>query len=689
MRINHWEAFLKMPVSFPNQRISFLFLYTSFLFDLNQFKPYVFCYQSHNPQICSPKRRCFVKRILVVSVILLFATFTVHANTAPVISSVTTTPAGIITGKTAVLKAVAKDDGGETNLVYTWSVAGTGTGVTFSQNGNNAAKTTTATFTRAGFFITTLTVKDKGSPVMTSTSTFTLVVQQMETTLNVWPTAITTPTAVPRKFTSTLRDQFGARMQTQYPATWSISGGGSISGNGSYGTVMTSSSAGTATITAKYTNSLGATIQGAATLVTATPSLATARQYIKNVFIIMQENRSFDNYFGKYQGANGFARIDFTPTHHHNTNAKLSENDYLHIHTQAIAELAAANYDQSGTYLLPDAFKTQEGVTDYNNDCFGYHNGDANDLCNYWAMADSFVLQDAMFQSCKSYSKPEHCYLVSGWSASLNRAGPYTDVGNPEAPTGNSDGTFGWHSIATLLPAASWTYYKGENYDPACGNCDVGCFKPSTPDASHAYWLPMSRFNDANINGKTDSAITILLNNLKNKPGSVPKVCWISPGTNASEHPGWTQDVRIGQAYVTTIVKAIMSSSVWNNSVIYVSWDDWGGHYDHAIPPYVSNDEMQGWGLRVPGLMLSPYAKKATGAKTGWVDHEQYSHDAYLKLIEDLFCNSNRIDWSDGRYNQRETLQELGNLLNEFDFGQAARTNTTPFRNKLVCKNYQ
>jgi phospholipase C len=197
----------------------------------------------------------------------------------------------------------------------------------------------------------------------------------------------------------------------------------------------------------------------------------------------------------------------------------------------------------------------------------------------------------------------------------------------------------------------------------------------------------MSKFKDS----KPDSQLTILLNNLKNNPSTVPKVSWIVPGRLVSEHPGQAVDVRVGQAYVTTIVKAIMSSSIWNNCAIFISWDDWGGHYDHVIPPYSnpSNDN-EGWGIRVPGIMLSPFAKKASsvaGQKRGWVDHEQYSHDAYLKLIEDLFCGSQRIS-GDGRTIIRENMVELGNLLNEFDFTVTDRKNTQAFRTKLVCKNY-
>ena len=247
------------------------------------------------------------------------------------------------------------------------------------------------------------------------------------------------------------------------------------------------------------------------------------------------------------------------------------------------------------------------------------------------------------------------------------------------------NGQYKWHSIASLLNINDWKYYKGVYYNTNCTSCNAGCFNGSDGNV-HYFWLPMSKFSDAN--NKADVDVSNLLSDLANNPSSVPKVCWIVPGNAVSEHMGQSNDVRKGQAYVTTIVKAIMSSSIWNNCAIFISWDDWGGHYDHAIPPFQSIQDNEGWGLRVPGLMLSPYAKKSGGTKKGWVDHEWYSHDAYLKLIEDLFCNSNRIGYGDGRPQQRESLQQLGDLLNEFDFNQTPRTNTTQFRNLMKCKTY-
>src|SRR6185437_3417331 len=98
----------------------------------------------------------------------------------------------------------------------------------------------------------------------------------------------------------------------------------------------------------------------------------------------------------------------------------------------------------------------------------------------------------------------------------------------------------------------------------------------------------------------------------------------------------------------------------------FLSWDDWGGLYDHQPPPGI---DVNGYGLRVPGLLISPYAK------TGYIDHQQLSHDAYLKFIEDDFLNGARLNpATDGRPDRRpvvrDELSSLGDLANEFDFQQ-------------------
>jgi phospholipase C len=112
-----------------------------------------------------------------------------------------------------------------------------------------------------------------------------------------------------------------------------------------------------------------------------------------------------------------------------------------------------------------------------------------------------------------------------------------------------------------------------------------------------------------------------------------------------------------------------MQGPDWSSTAIFLSWDDWGGFYDHVAPPKVDEN---GYGLRVPGLVISPYAKK------GFIDPETLSFDAYLKLIEDDFLGGQRLDpKTDGRLDPRPDVREnaslLGNLVNDFDFTQTPR----------------
>jgi phospholipase C len=143
-------------------------------------------------------------------------------------------------------------------------------------------------------------------------------------------------------------------------------------------------------------------------------------------------------------------------------------------------------------------------------------------------------------------------------------------------------------------------------------------------------------------------------------------VSWIVPGNHASEHPGSREPISAGQAYVTTLINAVMRGPEWDSSAIFLTWDDWGGFYDHVEPPSVDRN---GYGLRVPGILISPWAKAGT------IDHQVLSFDAYLKLIEDRFLGGQRLDpATDGRPDSRPTVREdaevLGDLLDEFDFDQ-------------------
>jgi phospholipase C len=149
--------------------------------------------------------------------------------------------------------------------------------------------------------------------------------------------------------------------------------------------------------------------------------------------------------------------------------------------------------------------------------------------------------------------------------------------------------------------------------------------------------------------------------------GRLPAVSWLAPSNRVSEHP--PSLVTAGQTYVTRAINAVMRGPDWRSTAIFLAWDDWGGFYDHVQPPRVDGN---GFGLRVPALVISPYARR------GFIDHQVASLDAYDKFIEDDFLGGARIDPKtdgrpDPRPNVRENLSQVGNMALDFNFNQRPR----------------
>jgi phospholipase C len=416
---------------------------------------------------------------------------------------------------------------------------------------------------------------------------------------------------------------------------------------------------------------------------------------IKHVVIIMQENRSFDSYFGTFPGADGIpmdrgeplvcapdpkTRVCIEPYHDPNDRNVGGPHNHLNAVHDINHRLMDGFVWQARAVLnkLCGPDPNQPGcIRGGRIDVMGYH--DAREIPNYWAYAKNFVLQDRMFQPDTSWSLPAHLFAVSEWSAKCSRLGDPMSCVNaiqaPQSPPGEpqSDGTrpnYAWTDLTYLLHKhhVSWRYYVFKGGEPDCEDDGAMFCKAKKQNAkTPGIWNPLPWFTTVRKNHQLGNIRSVRHFFWAAKHGTLPSVSWVIPNDKVSEHPPAL--VSRGQAWVTGLVNAIMRGPNWKSTAIFLTWDDWGGFYDHVVPPVVDRN---GYGLRVPGLVISPYARR------GYVDHQILSFDAYAKFIEDDFLHGERLDpATDGRPDPRPSVREnaavLGNLVRDFDFQQRPR----------------
>jgi phospholipase C len=420
---------------------------------------------------------------------------------------------------------------------------------------------------------------------------------------------------------------------------------------------------------------------------------------IKHVVIIMQENRSFDQYFGTYPGADGIPGLAGNPgkvpcvPDPKNGGCIVPFHDTADLNYGGPHGASSASADIDGGKM--DGFigqaETGKNCQTVNPSCspctstvqancidvMGYHDG--ADLPNYWTYAQDYVLQDHMYEPNASWSLPEHLYQVSEWSANCaDPNNPYScknALESPNQPGVPLDTTplYAWTDITWLLHklGVSWGYYVFQGTEPDCeSDQDVTCTPVTQGPKTPGIWNPLPHFTDVHQDNQVGNIQTLTNFFSAAKAGTLPAVSWIDPNGSVSEHPPGL--LSSGQTYVTGLINAIMQGPDWNSTAIFVSWDDWGGFYDHVDPPSV---DANGYGLRVPGLVISPYARQ------GYIDHQTLSHDAYVKFIEDDFLGGQRLNpQTDGRPDPRPDVREneaiLGNVVSDFNFNQQPRPPT-------------
>jgi phospholipase C len=358
---------------------------------------------------------------------------------------------------------------------------------------------------------------------------------------------------------------------------------------------------------------------------------------IQHFIVLMQENHTYDNYFGTYPGADGIPPGTKMPVDPNNP--ALGYVEPFPIRNYPIVDLShsADTFDLQYNQGRMDGFvsalnlRKQPGKL-----AMGYYDG--QELPYYWNLADEYVLFDRFFSSARNGSFANHFFWVAAVPPLTDNA-RLTAGGYPNTPT-----------IFDRLQekGISWKFYV-QNYDPTITYRDMS---KGGNRASQVIWVPLlniDRFLDDPELASHIVDLSEYYTDLKN--GTLPSVAYIAP-SGASEHPPGS--LESGQRFVKTLIQELMRSVHWDSSAFLLIYDDWGGWYDHVTPPQV---DPYGFGFRVPGLLVSPYARE------GYVDNTELDFTSVMKFIEE--------NWDIAPLAERDA--RANNFLSAFDFDQPPR----------------
>jgi len=329
---------------------------------------------------------------------------------------------------------------------------------------------------------------------------------------------------------------------------------------------------------------------------------------VEHLIVLMQQNHTYDNYFGTYPRGDGFPEglcVPVNPAH--------PEGDCIqpfHLGADRVADLDHS-YE---TFLLQFNEGQMDGFVQALNEkqqdgslAMGYY--DDRDIPYYWNLADEYVLFDRFFSSAPGGSIWNRMFWIAGVPGNAANRIP-------------EDGFRDLQTIFDQLQARgiSWKFYIN-HYDPNLNYRALGGIDFLDPQIQ---WVPLLAF-DRFIDDPELSSHIVNLDEyfLDLQNGTLPAVSYIL-ALGATEHP--LSSLAIGQQFVKKLIQALMQSDAWDHSAFLITYDDWGGWYDHVPPPQV---DAYGYGFRVPALLISPYAKR------GYVDSTPYDFTSILKFIQE------------------------------------------------------
>ncbi len=401
-------------------------------------------------------------------------------------------------------------------------------------------------------------------------------------------------------------------------------------------------------------------------IVTPTPTAsvvgAETQWPIKRAIYLMMENRSFDNLFGRFPGASGTT-----------TGVKFGQEVPLGVCPQWLPgdlphdRAAFLNDVNGGTY---DGFgQGQFG------DPWAYTSFKGTDIPNYWKLAKDYVLCDHFFASMGGPSYPNHFYFIAGqsggaidnpenigvrtmsngkqfksWGCDAVGDDVFVFVKDDKGNLTKHDSCFDFPTVPEQLESAgiSWAYYAASPGQP-------GYFWNALNGIAGVFHTDLWRSDRIR---PVDRIVKDI------KEGKLPSVTWITPRFELSDHP--PESTCFGHNWVTDVVNAVMESDDWEHTVLFLTWDEWGGLYDHVVPPTV--DEL-GFGFRVPMIVISPFARK------GYIDDAEGEFSTPLRFIAD--------NWGLSYLTPR--IERTHNFEHVFDYSRNPRTDAQPLEKIGTC----
>lgn len=394
---------------------------------------------------------------------------------------------------------------------------------------------------------------------------------------------------------------------------------------------------------------------------TASVTATETRWPIKRVIYLMMENRSFDNLYGRFPGAEGTTvgvkfgkEVPLLDCPH------WLPGDLPHDRAAHLNDVNGGTYDGFGTGQFGDPW--------------AYTQFDGSKIPNYWAWARDYVLCDHFFGSVGGPSYPNHFFFVAGqsggvldnpenievawedgkkfksWGCDAVGEHVFVLVKDDKGNLTKHDTCFNFKSVPEQLEEAgiSWAYYSAGKYQ-------AGYFWNALNGIAGVFHTDLWRPERIRPVDRLPEDI---------RAGRLPSVTWVTPRFELSDHP--PESTCFAHDWLTEVVNAVITSEGWEHTALFVTWDEWGGFYDHVPPPVV--DDI-GFGFRVPMLVISPYAKK------GYVDDAVGEFSTPLKFIED--------NWGLPYLTPR--IERTHNFEHVFDFDRNPRRDAQPYRKIGSC----